>query len=703
MADTRRLELNDLAATPGLTDFVPQEPRFSEDGKKLWYLAGDGDPTTLVLWEHDLEQGLRRVLMRAGDVSYTADELLQRERQRVRFGGITSYQVGQRDGRPVFLAAIGGRILTRVGEDAAATVPGVTDVVDPALLEDGRRAVYVRAGDLYVCELETGAERRLTEGAEPGFTHGLAEYVAQEELDRNHGFWVSGDARFVAYTEVDEREIPEFPIVHYEDARPWVEAPRYPMAGEANARVRLGVMPLAGGDTHFVEGLDGDDEAYLVKVLWTPDNLMAYALLSRDHRTLRWSLLDPLAKTTHPLGSEHSDHWVNVGPVHTFLDDGSFLTSSEEDGFRHLYVWKDGEARQLTRGEWMVTGLQAVDRRAGLVYFTGTRESPLERHLYRVPLAGGEVTRVTEGVGLHQARVSTAAGCFLDQYQSRRHATRSVIRRLQDGGEISVIHEPQGGTAEALGVAIPDLVHFAADDGTVLYGAIYRPDGPGPHPVIVSVYGGPHAQSVTEGFALTADLEAQYLAQHGYLVFKMDNRGMANRGVAFERPIFRSFGTVEVQDQVAGVRWLGETQGADLNRVGVYGWSYGGFMTLMLMEKAPELFRAGVAGAPVTDYRFYDTAYTERYMETPANNPEGYDEGSALTHVERLQGALLIIHGLIDENVHFRNTAQLLLRLADAEKPVELTLLPSSRHGPRGRMLRLQVARRRTEFLMAHV
>jgi dipeptidyl-peptidase-4 len=703
MADTRRLELNDLAAPPGLTDFVPQDPRFSGDGKRLWYLAGEDDPMSLVLWEQDLETGGRRVLMQAKDVSYTPEELLQRERQRVRFGGITGYQVGHRDGEPVFLAGVGGRILVRVGETAAATVPHVKDAVNPGLLEDGLRAVYVRAGDLYVCDLTTGAERRLTEGAGPGFSHGLAEYVAQEELSRSHGFWVSADARFLAYTEVDEREIPEFPIVHYEDERPWVETPRYPMAGEANARVRLGVMPLAGGETYFVEGLGGDDEAYLVKVVWTPDNLMAYALLGRDHRRLEWRLFDPVSQSIRPLGSEHSDHWVNVGAVHTFLDDGSFLTSSEEDGFRHLYVWKDGEARQLTHGAWMVTELHAVDRSAGLVYFTATRESPLERHLYRVALEGGEVTRITEGQGLHHVQVSVAAGRFLDQHQNRQHATRSIVRRLQDAGETLKIHEAPDGTAQALGVSVPDIVHFAAEDGTTLYGAVYRPEGPGPHPVIVSVYGGPHAQSVSDSFALTADLEAQYLAQHGYLVFKMDNRGMANRGVAFERALFRSFGTVEVQDLVAGVRWLGATQGADLSRVGVYGWSYGGYMTLMLMEKAPEIFRAGVSGAPVTDYRFYDTAYTERYMETPAKNQEGYDEGSALKHVDQLTGELLIIHGLIDENVHFRNTAALLLRLAEAEKAVELTLLPSSRHGPRGRTLRLQVARRRTEFLMAHV
>ncbi|MGC8488841.1 MAG: DPP IV N-terminal domain-containing protein, partial [Clostridia bacterium] len=544
------------------------------------------------------------------------------------------------------------------------------------------------------------AERRLTEGAEPGFTHGLAEYVAQEELGRSHGFWVSHDTRFIAYEEADERHIPTFPIVHYEDERPWTETPRYPMAGEANAKVRLGVMPLEGGATRY---LDWDDDSYLVKVVFSPDNLMAYALLSRDHRHLRWTLYDPVAGSSHALCEEHSDHWVNVGSVHQFLDDGSFLTSSEEDGYRHLYIWRDGKPRQVTHGEFVVTELAAVDEVAGMAYIVATRESPLERHLYRVPLAGGEPVRVTEEHGIHVVAVSTQNGLFLDQHQNREHATHSVLRRLADGTEVERIHAPEVGTAAALGVAVPELVQFPADDGTTLYGAIYRPEGPGPHPVIVSVYGGPHAQTVLDAFGLTADLEAQYLAQHGYLVFKMDNRGMANRGVAFERPIFRSFGTVEVRDQVTGVRWLGASHNADLSRVGVYGWSYGGFMTLMLLEKAPELFRAGVSGAPVTDYRFYDTAYTERYMETPATNPEGYDEGSALTHVEGLSGNLLIIHGLIDENVHFRNTARLLLKLAEADKPYELMLLPSSRHGPRGRTIRLQVARRRTEYLMAHV
>lgn len=702
MGERRRLQLDDLVDLPGINHFVPQQARFSDDDQTLWYLAGDDNPEKLVLFEHDLATGSRRVLMSAAEVSYTPEELLRRERERVRFDGITAYQVGRQGEVRVFLASIGGRLLVKVGDRPATTVPGVGGVVDPRLLDDGRRAVYVRDGDLFVCELDSGAERRLTSGAEPGLTHGLAEYAAQEELGRSHGFWVSHDTRWLAYEEADERQIPEFPIVHYEDAEAWVETPRYPLAGEANAQVRLGIMPLGGGDTRF---LTWDDESYLVKVVWTPDNLMAYALLARDHRRLVWTLYDPVSGSRHPLAEEQSDHWVNVGPVHEFLADGSFLTSSEEDGFRHLYLWKNGQARQITRGDWMVTSLQGLDEDGQKAYVVATKESPLERHLYMVSLSGegDEPARLTAGAGMHQVTVSVRQNVYLDQYQNLEHATRSTLRRLSDGAEITRLHEPESGTAAALGVPAPELVTFPADDGTVLYGAIYRPEGPGPHPVIVSVYGGPHAQTVTNSFGLTADLEAQYLAQHGYLVFKMDNRGMANRGTAFERPIFRSFGTVEVQDQVRGVRWLGETENADLDRVGVYGWSYGGFMTLMLLEKAPDLFGAGVSGAPVTDYRFYDTAYTERYMETPATNPDGYDEGSALTHVEGLSGHLLIIHGLIDENVHFRNTARLLLKLTEAGKPYELMLLPSSRHGPRGRTIRLQVAKRRTEYLMAHV
>ena len=257
------------------------------------------------------------------------------------------------------------------------------------------------------------------------------------------------------------------------------------------------------------------------------------------------------------------------------------------------------------------------------------------------------------------------------------------------------LHRPP---ALDLELEAPELHPFMSRDGVELWAAVYRPEGSGKAPVIISVYGGPSAQMVNDSWAQTVDLRAQMLAQHGFVVLKVDNRGSARRGLRFEAPIWRKTGDIEVRDQVDGVRWLGTLGFADIDRVGIYGWSYGGYMTVMAMLKAPEIFKVGVAGAPVTDFAGYDTAYTEKYMGMPQENPEGYREASALTHVDRLRGKLLLIHGMIDENVHFRHTARLMQALIDAGKPFETLIYPNERHMPRSERDRGDMERRILDF-----
>jgi dipeptidyl-peptidase-4 len=280
----------------------------------------------------------------------------------------------------------------------------------------------------------------------------------------------------------------------------------------------------------------------------------------------------------------------------------------------------------------------------------------------------------------------------------------TVTLESVDGGERRVIHQGESIQQVMPGVRPPDLVQLAARDGTKLYGAIYRPArGSPPFPTVVSVYGGPHVQQVGDSWGMSVDLRAQYLAAHGFLVFKLDNRGSARRGLAFEGAIHRRLGTIEVEDQVAGVRWLVEQGLTDPARVGVYGWSYGGYLTAMCLLKAPDTFRVGVAGAPVTDWDGYDTHYTERYMDSPQANPDGYREGSALTFASQLAGKLLLVHGMVDENVHFRHTARLSAALERAGRPFDLMVFPEERHMPRDepgrRYLEAQVA----DYFLRHL
>ncbi|TME78780.1 MAG: S9 family peptidase [Chloroflexi bacterium] len=341
----------------------------------------------------------------------------------------------------------------------------------------------------------------------------------------------------------------------------------------------------------------------------------------------------------------------------------------------------------------------ALDQKGRQLYFVGWQETPLERQLFRVSLDGGEPERLTRAPGMHGAVIAPDFSSFVDAWDSLVGPPNINVVGMTDRRSTVSIHSPD----VSVDLPPPELHSFRTSDGVELHAAVYRPTASGRAPVIVSVYGGPGAQMVNDSWAQTVDLRAQMLAQHGFVVLKLDNRGSARRGLGFEAPIARRFGQIEVRDQVEGVRWL-ETLGfADVSRVGIYGWSYGGYMTLMALATAPDVFKAGVAGAPVTVWEGYDTAYTERYMGTPQENPEGYRLGSPLTHVDQLRGKLLMIHGMIDENVHFRHTARVMQALIDAGKPFETLLYPNERHMPRSEHDRVDMERRILEFFQRNL
>jgi dipeptidyl-peptidase-4 len=384
-----------------------------------------------------------------------------------------------------------------------------------------------------------------------------------------------------------------------------------------------------------------------------------------------------------------------------------FIWASERTGFRHLYLydWQGTLIRVLTRGEWMVDDVVGVDEENGRIYFTATRDDPLSSHLYVVGFDGGEPRKLTEKDGMHAVVMDSRCTRYVDTYQAIDRAPTVTLHTIDEGSPLALFHDRDPHLAE-LALDPPELVTLPNRDGTMLYGALYRPPdrfGDGLFPTIVSVYGGPHAQMVVNGWGMTVAMRAQYLRSLGFLVFALDNRGSARRGLAFEGAIKHDMGHLEVQDQVDGVRWLVERGLSDPQRVGVIGWSYGGYMAAMCLCRAPETFKVAVAGAPVTHWDGYDTFYTERYMGMPQSNPEGYQESSVIRHVAGMTGKLLLVHGLIDENVHFRHTARLINGLIAAGKRYDLLLLPDSRHGPRKDQDRVYLEERIAEYFTQHL
>jgi dipeptidyl-peptidase-4 len=566
----------------------------------------------------------------------------------------------------------------------------------------------VQDAEVHVAECFGGAPRQVTSGARgTGRTNGLAEYVAQEEMHRHEGWWWSRDSRFLAFEEVDETHIPVYRIVHQGknavgDAAQ--EDHRYPFAGAANAKVRLGVVSRDGGAPVW---MDLGDAEYLARVTWFPDGSLVAQLEDRSQMRLRVVRFDPATGRATPLFEETSEYWVNLHDILCPLAkgtgelEGGFLWASETSGFRHLELRaKDGRlVRELTRGEWMVDSLKKLDEDGGAVWFLATRDGVTERHLYRVPLAGGEPRRVTAEPGMHEATLDAAARRFIDVHSAPDRPTSVTLRSAEDGAVLARLFDGADDPRVAeFALAPPEFHTLTARDGTTLHASVYAPEGRGPHPLVVSVYGGPHVQRVYRGWEMTIDLRAQYLRQLGYAVLVVDNRGSSRRGLAFEGAIRHAMGGIEVRDQEDGVRWAVARGLADPRRVGVYGWSYGGYMSLMCLARAPETFRAAVAGAPVTDWDGYDTHYTERYMGLPGENAAGYRESSVMTHAAAMRGELMLVHGLLDENVHFRHTARLVNALNRARNRHELLMLPDERHMPRDETGRAYVEERMRDF-----
>jgi dipeptidyl-peptidase-4 len=473
---------------------------------------------------------------------------------------------------------------------------------------------------------------------------------------------------------------------------------RYPFAGTANARVELFVLDLASGQVREVD-LGEDKDFYLGRVDFSPDGTLAVQQQSRDQKTLDLIFVDAHAMEQTLVLREEQPNWVNLHSDLNFLDGGKFfIWTSERSGFNHIYLYrKDGTlVRQLTEGEWAVAqsghgggGVRAVDEAGAYVWFAGSRETATEKHLYRVPLAGGEVQQMTAPGGWYEASVAKDGSFYVENGQGPLRPPYTAIRSAS-GELLTFITENPLDESHAYYPYLEGHREYTfgtleAEDGTLLNYKLALPAGFDPakkYPAVVYLYGGPGAQEVTRTWRINGRLDGfnQVLARNGYVVFTLDNRGMSERGKAFEDVIYRNMGDVEVRDQLRGLEWLKAQPFIDAGNVGVHGWSYGGYMTLMLMLKAPGSYKAGISGAPVTNWRLYDTHYTERYMGDPNDGDGKYEISSPITYAKNLSGPLLIVHGMADDNVFFDNTVQMIDALQEAAIPFEMMTYPGKRH-----------------------
>ena len=567
------------------------------------------------------------------------------------------------------------------------------------------RQLRPRDHNLWIVTTADGKERAITTGGSEVVRKGEVDWVYSEELDIYSGYWWSPDSSAIAYLEMDESKVSQFSLPNFASYTGEAELQRYPVAGGQNPTVRILVASLSGGEPRPME-TGTETNMYLPRVNWLPDSRrLAIQRLDRDQNVLELLLADASTGKTSTLLTEKDQYWINISDdLHFFKDNNRFLWSSERTGYRHLYLYGlDGkEIAQLTKGDWEVNHVDAVDEAKGIVYFTSTEKSPTERHLYRVALDGSGLLRITKEDGFHMVNLSPAADFYVDMYSNAVTPPRQDLYRT-DGTKASTINENKVDELSQYHLSPVEFSTVKAHDGVLLNCFLIKPPNFDPakkYPVIVYTYGGPHAQVVLNAWTGPNLLWHEMMAENGYIIFALDNRGSAGRGHVFEESIHDRFGIPELNDQRDGVAWLQQQPWVDPQRIGIWGWSYGGYMTLNAMFEAPDLFKVGFAGGPVTDWHFYDTIYTERYMGLPQQHEPEYKESSPISHVGGFKGKLLIAQGTGDDNVHYSNTLSLINDLINRGIYVEVIAAPGRGHGVSDPPARKVVFNRVTQFFL---
>ena len=712
LAHAKDLTIERIYESPSLEGSAPRSLKVSPDGQRVTFLRGkETDYDQLDLWEYHIASGETRMLfdsaaLAQGDGELSDEEKARRERMRLSGSGIVSYQWSA-DGKALLFPLGGDVFYHQLGQEGAKQLLD-TDAfeTDITLSPKGNYIAYIRDQNLYVKHIATGKETAITQGGGDNIKYGMAEFVAQEEMSRMTGYWWSPDESAIAFTRVDESPVDVITRSEiYADNIKTIEQ-KYPSAGTPNVEITLAVQNIESGERQWID-LGKNKDIYLARGNWMPDSkVFTYQWQSRDQQQLELRAYDLTSKKQKVLLKESSKTWVNLNDDLRFLSDSNqFIWASERDGFKHLYLYNNNGSlvRQLTKGDWVVDDLVAVDKKAGDIYFTGRKDTPLERHLYRVPLAGGDITRISQEDGFHNITFSSDASIYVDSMSTINHPAQVSLHKA-DGEQLTWLEENAIDESHPLAPYMdswtkPEFGSFKADDGAELYYRLYKPANlEKKHPVIVYLYGGPHAQVVTNSWAGNRGLLMQYWVDQGYVVFSIDNRGSNYRGKAFEDPIFKKMGSIEVQDQVAGVKFLRTLPYVDADRIGVHGHSYGGYMTLMTMFQAGDYFAAGVSGAPVTDWRLYDTHYTERYMGNPKTDDDAYTASSVFPYAKDLKGDLLIYHGMADDNVLFTHSTKLYKHLQDMAIPFETMDYPGKKHSIRGKQTGIHLYKTITNF-----
>ena len=693
---TKALTIEAIYGDPGLSGRLAAGLAWTPDSKQIAFFesTGAGKDARQEIWTMDAPTGTRHLLIAADELVTILPSQPYPLRQRT--------GAARRPPAPFEFAPDGTAMLFRgqtsvvwfdlKSQTARTLVSGKEMLTDEKISPDGRWVSFVRDYNVSIVSTSGGDARAVTTGGSEALRKGQLDWVYPEELEIRSGYWWAPDSSAIAYLELDEHAVTKYTIQNNIEDLTEDETYRYPRAGEANPVARVFVQPIAGGEARAMD-IGSDKEILIPRVEWLPDSKrLAIQRLARVANVLELTIADASTGQAHVVLTEKSKKWVDVTDILSFAKDSSrFIWGSARSGYRHLYLYKtDGtELAQITHGDWEVESLDGVDENRGVIYFTATEQGPMERQIYRVALDGSGFARVSRDAGWHFADFSPDASAFIDTHSSVMKPPEQELAG-GDGKQIAVIHESSR-EVENYGLSPVEFLKVKASDGTPLNASMIKPpnfDSKKKYPVIVYTYGGP-SQVVRNMWQGGSFLFNEFLAQKGFIIFSVDNRGSMGRGHVFQEKLYHNVAVQELADQRDGVAYLRTLPYVDGERIGIWGWSYGGHMTLHALFEAPQDFKVGFAGAPVSDWLQYDSIATERFLGLPKDDPDGYRKASPLNFVNGLEGKLMIGQGTGDDNVHLVNTMLVLDEAIKRGKNIEVVLLPGRGHpasDPTGRI-----------------
>jgi dipeptidyl-peptidase-4 len=581
-------------------------------------------------------------------------------------------------------------------------------VQEPTFSPDGKKIAFARENNLYVYDIATKQITAITtDGKKNSIINGITDWVYEEEFAFVRAFDWSKDSKKVAYIRFDESQVPEFSMsIFKKDLYPTVETFKYPKAGEKNSEVSLHIYDVVSKGSQKVN-LSQYSDFYIARMQWTNDaNVLSAQVLNRHQDNLDLLFVDGNSGATKVVLNEKDKAYVDVTDNLTFLKDNSFIWTSEKDGFNHIYLYDKAckLKNQVTKGNWEITNYYGFDEKSNTVFYQSVENGSINRDVYSINLSGKNKLRLSKATGTNAATFSPNFQYFINTFSSATQPTTYTLNEAKMGAQVQVIEKNEALATKLKGYNLPSKEFFVLKTakGNELNAWILKPkdfDASKKYPVFMYQYSGPGSQQVNNDWNSNDDYWFQMLAQQGYIVACVDGRGTGFKGAAFKKVTQKELGKYEVEDQIDAAKVIGNYPYVDKNRIGIWGWSYGGFMASNCLLKGADVFKMAIAVAPVTNWRFYDSIYTERYMQTPQENASGYDENSPINHVNKLKGKYLLIHGSGDDNVHVQNSMQMIEALIQANKQFDSQIYPDKNHGIYGGKTRIQLFNKMTNFI----